>query len=101
MALIYLAFEEKKPLLESAPRGIALFAAAGFMNVLSSVFAYTELSVERVSIISPLINSSSLFVLSFLVAAVAQGGGETHPAQNRRCVSGDLRSLADFLGKKL
>ena len=63
MALIYLAFEEKKPLLESAPRGIALFAAAGFMNVLSSVFAYTELSVERVSIISPLINSSSLFVL--------------------------------------
>jgi hypothetical protein len=62
---------------------------------------YSALSVERVSIISPLINSSSLFVLSFLVAAVAQGDGETHPAQNRRCVSGDLRSLADFLGKKL
>ena len=33
------------------------------MNFLSYDFAYTALSVERVSIISPLINSSFLFVL--------------------------------------
>ncbi|HEX9786448.1 MAG TPA: DMT family transporter [Candidatus Binatia bacterium] len=63
MALMYLAFEEKKPLSASAPRGFAWFGAAGFMNFLSYAFAYTALSMERVSIISPLINASSLFVL--------------------------------------
>ena len=63
MTLMYLAFEEKKPLAESAPRGFKFFAAAGFMNFLSYAFAYTALSMERVSIISPLINGSSLFVL--------------------------------------
>ena len=63
MTLMYLAFEEKKPLSDSAPRGLKLFAAAGFMNFLSYAFAYTALSMERVSIISPLVNASSLFVL--------------------------------------
>jgi drug/metabolite transporter (DMT)-like permease len=33
------------------------------MNFLSYVFAYTALSMERVSLISPLINGSSLFIL--------------------------------------
>jgi DME family drug/metabolite transporter len=63
MTFIYLAFEEKKPVAVSAPHGLKLFAAAGFMNFLSYAFAYTALSMERVSLISPLINVSSLFVL--------------------------------------
>ena len=63
MTLIYVAFEKKQPLGTSAPRGFALFAAAGFMNFLSYVFAYTALSMERVSLMSPLINGSSLFIL--------------------------------------
>lgn len=63
MSLMYLAMEEKKPLPPSAPHGFKLFAAAGFMNFLSYAFAYTALSMERVSLISPLINGSSLFVL--------------------------------------
>lgn len=63
MTLMYLAFQEKKPLASSAPRGLKFFAAAGFMNFLSYAFAFTALSMERVSIISPLINGSSLFVL--------------------------------------
>jgi drug/metabolite transporter (DMT)-like permease len=63
MSALYLLFEEKKPLNHSAPAGFKLFAAAGFMNFLSYVFAYTALSMERVSLISPLINGSSLFIL--------------------------------------
>jgi DME family drug/metabolite transporter len=63
MSLLYLLFEEKKPLQASAPKGLRLFAAAGFLNFLSYAFAYTALSMERVSLISPLINGSSLFVL--------------------------------------
>jgi drug/metabolite transporter, DME family len=63
MSLIYLAFEEKQPLAKSLTRGFALFAIAGFMNFLSYVFAYTALSMERVSLMSPLINGSSLFIL--------------------------------------
>ena len=63
MSLLYLVFEEKKPWSPTASRGIGLFAAAGFMNFLSYAFAYTALSMERVSIISPLVNASSLFVL--------------------------------------
>ncbi|HWH80504.1 MAG TPA: DMT family transporter [Candidatus Binatus sp.] len=63
MLLIYVAFEEKKALSKSAPRGLALFAAAGFMNFLSYAFAYTALSMERVSLISPLVNASSVFIL--------------------------------------
>lgn len=63
MSALYLLFEEKKPLSDSAPAGFKLFAAAGFMNFLSYVFAYTALSMERVSLISPLINGSSLFIL--------------------------------------
>lgn len=63
MSVLYLLFEEKKPLKESAPTGFKLFAAAGFMNFLSYAFAYTALSMERVSLISPLINGSSLFIL--------------------------------------
>ncbi len=63
MSLIKLAFEKKQPLASTAARGFALFAAAGFMNFLSYVFAYTALSMERVSLISPLVNCSSLFVV--------------------------------------
>jgi drug/metabolite transporter (DMT)-like permease len=63
MSVLYRLFEEKKPLKESAPTGFKLFAAAGFMNFLSYAFAYTALSMERVSLISPLINGSSLFIL--------------------------------------
>ena len=33
------------------------------MNFLSYAFAYTALSMERVSLVSPLINGSSLFIL--------------------------------------
>jgi drug/metabolite transporter, DME family len=63
MLLLYFAFEEKKALSNNAPQGLAFFAAAGFMNFLSYAFAYTALSMERVSIISPLVNASSVFVL--------------------------------------
>jgi len=63
MSLIYLVFEKKQPLGKSAARGFGLFALAGFMNFLSYVFAYTALSMERVSLMSPLINGSSLFIL--------------------------------------
>ena len=63
MSVLYLLFEEKKPLKDSAPIGFKLFAAAGFMNFLSYAFAYTALSLERVSLVSPLINGSSLFIL--------------------------------------
>ena len=63
MSVLYLLFEEKKPLQETARKGFKLFAAAGFMNFLSYAFAYTALSMERVSLISPLINGSSLFIL--------------------------------------
>lgn len=63
MTLLYLLFEEKKPLQATAKQGFKLFAAAGFLNFLSYAFAYTALAMERVSIISPLINGSSLFVL--------------------------------------
>ena len=63
MSALYLLFEEKKPLQETARKGFQLFVAAGFMNFLSYAFAYTALSMERVSLISPLINGSSLFIL--------------------------------------
>lgn len=63
MTLMYLLFEEKKPLQATAKKGFQLFAAAGFLNFLSYAFAYTALQMERVSLISPLINGSSLFVL--------------------------------------
>ena len=63
MSLLYLVFEDKKPLGKDAPRGLALFTVAGIMNFLSYVFAYTALGMERVSLISPLVNCSSLFVV--------------------------------------
>jgi drug/metabolite transporter (DMT)-like permease len=63
MLLLYVLFEKKTPLTAAAPRGFTIFAAAGFMNFLSYAFAYTALSMESVSIVSPLINASSLFVL--------------------------------------
>jgi len=63
MSMLYLLFEEKKPLQVAARTGFQLFAVAGFMNFLSYAFAYTALSMERVSLISPLINGSSLFIL--------------------------------------
>ena len=60
---MYWGAEPKKPLSAAAPRGFQWFAAAGFMNFLSYALAYSALSMERVSIVSPLINGSSLFVL--------------------------------------
>jgi DME family drug/metabolite transporter len=60
---MYLIFGEKKPLPPSAKIGLSYFAFSGFMNFLSYVLTYTALSLERVSIISPLVNASSLFVL--------------------------------------
>lgn len=63
MALLYVAFAEHKPLGPLGLRGLALFGVSGFMNFLSYVFIYTALSMERVSLISPLVNASSLFVV--------------------------------------
>jgi uncharacterized membrane protein len=63
MALFYAVFAEHKPLGTLGRRGLGLFAVSGFMNFLSYVFIYTALSMERVSLISPLVNASSLFVL--------------------------------------
>jgi drug/metabolite transporter (DMT)-like permease len=63
MFAAYLVFAEKKSLPEYAGRGALYFAVSGFMNFLSYVLTYTALSMERVSIISPLVNGSSLFVL--------------------------------------
>lgn len=63
MSVIYIVFEKKPPLSSGAMRGFAFFFGAGFMNFLSYVFAYTALSLERVSLISPLVNGSALFIL--------------------------------------
>jgi len=63
MSILYLLFDEKKPLKDSAPAGFKFFAAAGFMNFLSHACVYTALSMERVSLISPLIKGSSPFIL--------------------------------------
>lgn len=63
MSLLYYFFEEKKPLPKTGRHGFTLFAVAGFLNFLSYAFAYTALSMERVSLMSPLINGSSLFIL--------------------------------------
>ncbi len=63
MLLAYFAFGEKKPLPKFASRGLGYFGISGFMNFLSYLLTYTALSMERVSIISPLVNGSSLFVL--------------------------------------
>lgn len=63
MSAIYVAFEKKQPLGTAARHGFALFAFSGFMNFLSYLFAYTAFSLERVSLISPLVNGSSLFIL--------------------------------------
>ena len=63
MGTLYSIFGEKKPLPASAKLGLRYFGISGFMNFLSYVLTYTALSLERVSIISPLVNASSLFVL--------------------------------------
>jgi drug/metabolite transporter (DMT)-like permease len=63
MAAMYMIWGEKKPLPPSAKKGVTYFALSGFMNFLSYALTYTALSLERVSIISPLVNASSLFVL--------------------------------------
>lgn len=63
MSFMYLVLADKKPLAKTAKRGFIYFGISGFMNVLSYVLTYTALSLERVSIISPLVNASSLFVL--------------------------------------
>ncbi len=63
MAGVYSIFGEKKPLAPSAGVGLIYFAISGFMNFLSYVLGYTALSLEQVSIVSPLVNASSLFIL--------------------------------------
>ena len=63
MTAVYLMFGEKRPLPQSANIGLRYFAISGFMNFVSYVLSYTALSLERVSIISPLVNASSLFIL--------------------------------------
>ena len=63
MAAMYALIAEKQPLPPSAKVGLSYFAVSGFLNFLSYVLSYTALSLERVSIISPLVNASSLFVL--------------------------------------
>jgi uncharacterized membrane protein len=63
MVLAFLFLGGKKPLPDSAWRGLGYFGVSGFMNFLSYVLTYTALAMERVSIISPLVNGSSLFVL--------------------------------------
>ena len=63
MGAMYLIFVKKQPLSQSAKLGVSYFALSGFMNFLSYALTYTALSLERVSIISPLVNASSLFVL--------------------------------------
>jgi drug/metabolite transporter (DMT)-like permease len=63
MGAMYMIAGEKKPLPPYARKGAAYFAFSGFMNFLSYALTYTALSLERVSIISPLVNASSLFVL--------------------------------------
>ena len=63
ITLLFCASGKKTPLSSSAGRGLLLFALSGFMNFLSYVFIYTALSMERVSLISPLVNCSSLFVV--------------------------------------
>lgn len=67
MSAMYVLFGDKKPLPQSAMRGLSYFAISGFMNFLSYILSYTALSLERVSIISPLVNASSLFILPLSV----------------------------------
>ncbi len=67
MGILYLTVGEKRPLPPSAKVGLGYFAVSGFMNFLSYVLSYTALSLEQVSIISPLVNASSLFVLPLSV----------------------------------
>ena len=63
ITVLFCASGKKTPLGSSARRGLLFFALSGFMNFLSYVFIYTALSMERVSLISPLVNCSSLFVV--------------------------------------
>jgi len=67
MGAMYVMLGTKNPLPPSARKGATYFALSGFTNFLSYVFTYTALSLERVSIISPLVNASSLFVLPLAV----------------------------------
>jgi drug/metabolite transporter (DMT)-like permease len=67
MGAMYFVFAEKKPLPPFAKSGLSYFAISGFTNFFSYVLTYTALSLERVSIISPLVNASSLFVLPLSV----------------------------------
>ena len=66
MSILYVLFADKKPLPQSAMRGLGFFAISGFLNFLY-VLSYTALSLERVSVISPLVNASSLFILPLSV----------------------------------
>jgi drug/metabolite transporter, DME family len=63
MSSMYFLFAKKEPLPASSQMGFRYFAVSGFMNFLSYLLTYTALSMERVSVISPLVNASSLFVI--------------------------------------
>jgi uncharacterized membrane protein len=60
---MYLAIGEKTAPPKSVKSGVTYFAMSGVMIFLSYGLTYTALSLERVSIISPLVNASSVFIL--------------------------------------
>jgi drug/metabolite transporter (DMT)-like permease len=63
MALLYGCRHKRKPQEKSRALGFVYFGLAGLTNFLAYVLVYTALSLEGVSIVSPLVNCSSLFVL--------------------------------------
>lgn len=59
----YLATAEIPKRGEFSRRGLVYFSLSGFMNFLSYLFIYSALNLDRVSIVSPLANCSSLFII--------------------------------------
>ena len=45
------------------PKGLLLLSATGLLNFLASASMFTALGLDRVSIVSPLVNCYSVFVL--------------------------------------
>jgi len=63
MGAVYLTGESRRNWEGASGKGLWHFFVSGFLNFLSYVFMYTALALDRVSIVSPLVNSSSLFLL--------------------------------------
>lgn len=63
MGIFYFATSGRLRWAQASPKGWLFFSASGFMNFLSYIFMYTALSIDRISVVSPLVNCSSLFVL--------------------------------------